>query len=257
MLEALPAFEQRRPKETNVCASVRNDFDLSEECDSGYYGVESCEECGYCRDDDVCNNTNGHCPRGCRDNFDGDRCDKCKSGYYGVESCEECGYCRDDDVCNNTNGHCPRRCREGFAGDRCDMTARESSASQDGGDIAGPVVGGLLGAGALIGLSILLAAIIRRRRSRDTPNSRDPEEKVNGRRAQSSHEDAQVRVDTEGLQTETSDADTHYESLEKYENPDDIKPYSTLQTDHDNPTNMNIQQNKKPVLYHNTAGDKT
>ncbi|KAK7481944.1 hypothetical protein BaRGS_00026852, partial [Batillaria attramentaria] len=91
------------------------------ECNTGYYGVESCEECGYCRDDDVCNNTNGHCPRGCRDNFDGDLCNKCDSGYYGVESCEECGYCRDDDVCNNTNGHCLRGCRVNFDGDRYKM----------------------------------------------------------------------------------------------------------------------------------------
>ncbi|KAK7461586.1 hypothetical protein BaRGS_00038671, partial [Batillaria attramentaria] len=130
------------------------------------------------------------------------------------------------------------------------MTASESS----GGDIVGPVVGSVLGAGALIGLSILLAAIIRRQRSRDAPTSRDSDER---REAQFSPEDAQARVDTEGLKTETSDADTHYESLEKYENPDDMKPYSTLEASHGRRTNVNIQGDKEAVLYHNVTGYKT
>ncbi|KAK7493643.1 hypothetical protein BaRGS_00015155 [Batillaria attramentaria] len=180
---------------------------------------------------------------------------ECQVGYYyGVGSCEECGHCLPGDVCDKHNGHCLHGCRDGFDGELCDLTASESSGTQDGGDIVGPVVGGLLGAGALIGLSILLAAIIRRQRSRDGPTSRDCDER---REAQFSPEDAQARVDTEGLKTDTSDADTHYESLEKYENPDDIKPYSTLEASHGRRTNVNIQGDKEAVLYHNITSYKT
>nr|KAG5695715.1 hypothetical protein BaRGS_004460 [Batillaria attramentaria] len=58
--------------------------------------------------------------------------------------------------------------------------------------------------------------------------------------------------DTEGDKTETTDPDGNYSRLENYENPDDIRPYSMLQTDRGHNTNINIQGDKEAVLYHNT-----
>ncbi|KAK7461584.1 hypothetical protein BaRGS_00038669, partial [Batillaria attramentaria] len=169
------------PGNTGIITCQQNDGRCTTGCTSGWRGPTCTLPCAM------------NCDGGC-DQYDG-TCRECKSGYYGVESCEECGYCRDDDVCNNTNGHCPRGCRDNYDGDRCDT--------------------------------------------------------------EFSDEDTQVRVDTEGLQTETSDADTHYESLEKYENPDDIKPYSTLEPSHGRRTNVNIQGDKEAVLYHNITSYKT
>ncbi|KAK7493617.1 hypothetical protein BaRGS_00015129 [Batillaria attramentaria] len=57
--------------------------------------------------------------------------------------------------------------------------------------------------------------------------------------------------DTEGDKTETTDPDGNYSRLENYENPDDIRPYSMLQTDRGHNTNINIQGDKEAVLYHN------
>ncbi|KAK7461585.1 hypothetical protein BaRGS_00038670, partial [Batillaria attramentaria] len=271
-----PCSDKCSPDNNKTVTCEQDDGRCSSGCVVGWHGNVCDTPCSdKCSRDNnktvTCEQDDGRCSSGCVNGWydpqcttacvrncevcdrDSGACTKCDSGYYGVESCEECGYCREDDVCNNHNGHCPRGCRDGFDGDLCNMTASESS----GGDIVGPVVGSVLGAGALIGLSILLAAIIRRQRSRDAPTSRDSDERGE---AQFSPEDAQARVDTEGLKTlkrETSDADNHYESLEKYENPDDMKPYSTLETDHGRLTNVNIQGDKEAVLYHNVTGDKT
>ncbi|KAK7486580.1 hypothetical protein BaRGS_00022246 [Batillaria attramentaria] len=211
------------------------------ECDSGYYGVESCEECGYCSEGDVCNNTNGHCPRGCRDGFDGDRCDKCASNRWSSDCSLSCGQCAGDGSCYVHNGHCVNGCVQGFGGDNCTLEIVASTVPpQDGGNLTGPIVGGLLGAGALIGISVLLAAFMiirRRRKSRDTPKPADTDS------AHVSSEITPVRDVTEGdkPETETPGNESNYAQLERYENPDDIRPYSMLQDGGKLPKYINIQ----------------
>lgn len=44
-------------------------------CRDQYYGSDCNTPCGHCKDDDVCNNVTGHCPRGCRRQWMGNRCD--------------------------------------------------------------------------------------------------------------------------------------------------------------------------------------
>lgn len=44
-------------------------------CLDQYYGSDCNTPCGHCKDDDVCNNVTGHCPRGCRRQWMGNRCD--------------------------------------------------------------------------------------------------------------------------------------------------------------------------------------
>lgn len=44
-------------------------------CRDQYYGSDCNTPCGHCKDDDVCNNVTGHCPRGCRKQWMGNRCD--------------------------------------------------------------------------------------------------------------------------------------------------------------------------------------
>ncbi|KAK7461571.1 hypothetical protein BaRGS_00038656 [Batillaria attramentaria] len=138
------------------------------------------------------------------------------------------------------------------------VKATGNSDTQDGATIVGPIVGSVLGAALLIGLFILLAAlIIRKRRSREVPSSGE----TNGRRTevQFSPDNAVQSVDTDGNKPETSDPDSNYARLENYENPDDIRPYSMLQTDHGHSANISIQGDKEAVLFHNTrtTGDKT
>nr|KAG5704331.1 hypothetical protein BaRGS_012640 [Batillaria attramentaria] len=68
-----------------------------------------------------------------------------------------------------------------------------------------------------------------------------------------------LNVDAQENKPETSDPESNYAPLENYENPDDIRPYSMLQTNRGRPTNINIQGDEEAVLYHNTdtTGDKT
>lgn len=44
-------------------------------CRDQYYGSDCNTSCGHCKNDDVCNNVTGHCPRGCRRQWMGNRCD--------------------------------------------------------------------------------------------------------------------------------------------------------------------------------------
>nr|KAG5686707.1 hypothetical protein BaRGS_003034 [Batillaria attramentaria] len=68
-----------------------------------------------------------------------------------------------------------------------------------------------------------------------------------------------LSVVTQENKPETSDPESNYAPLENYENPDDIRPYSMLQTNRGRPININIQGDEDAVLYHNTGttGDKT
>ncbi|KAK7486583.1 hypothetical protein BaRGS_00022249, partial [Batillaria attramentaria] len=63
------------PDNNGTITCEQDDATCTKECDSGYYLADSCKECGYCRDNDTCDNHNGHCPQGCRDGYGGDRCD--------------------------------------------------------------------------------------------------------------------------------------------------------------------------------------
>ncbi|KAK7461577.1 hypothetical protein BaRGS_00038662, partial [Batillaria attramentaria] len=76
---------------------------------------------------------------------------------------------------------------------------------------------------------------------------------------QFSTDNAMLSVVTQENKPETSDPESNYAPLENYENPDDIRPYSMLQTNRGRPTNINIQGDEDAVLYHNTGttGDKT
>ncbi|KAK7486578.1 hypothetical protein BaRGS_00022244 [Batillaria attramentaria] len=140
-----------------------------------------------------------------------------------------------------------------------------SDETQDGGNLAGPLVGGLLGAGALIGIAILLAAfIIRRRRSRDTSNSADTDGGMYMDKeyflspVHFSSGNAPIEDVTEGdkPETETPGNESNYAQLEKYENPDDIRPYSVLQDGGKLPKYLNIQSDQETALYQNTTVSK-
>lgn len=44
-------------------------------CGDQYYGSDCNTPCGHCRNNDVCNNVTGRCPRGCQNQWSGYRCD--------------------------------------------------------------------------------------------------------------------------------------------------------------------------------------
>ena len=47
-----------------------------------YYGNDCNTPCGQCKEDDVCNNVTGECPRGCKPLWTGPRCDGKKILFY-------------------------------------------------------------------------------------------------------------------------------------------------------------------------------
>ena len=49
-------------------------FLLNLECSDGTYGKECQDTCGYCVDQYVCHHTNGSCPNGCENGFQGRLC---------------------------------------------------------------------------------------------------------------------------------------------------------------------------------------
>nr|KAG5699348.1 hypothetical protein BaRGS_004285 [Batillaria attramentaria] len=67
--------------------------------------------------------------------------------------------------------------------------------------------------------------------------------------------DASIRDVTEGdkPETETPGNESNYAQLEKYEDPDDIRPYSMLQDGGKHPNYLNIQSDQERVLYQNTT----
>ncbi|KAK7461575.1 hypothetical protein BaRGS_00038660, partial [Batillaria attramentaria] len=226
-------------------------------CRSGFYGTQCQAQCGYGCITKICDRQNGACSS-CDALWSPPNCAECRDGYYGAETCRPCGHCTNNTVCDNNDGHCPDGCDDGYAGDLCDVKATGNSDTQDGASIVGPIVGSVLGAALLIGLFILLAAlIIRRRRSQEVASPPDPSERRT--EVQFSTDNAMVSVDAQENKPETSDPESNYAPLENYENPDDIRPYSMLQTNHGRPTNINIQGDEDAVLYHNTGttGDKT
>lgn len=48
---------------------------LSSVCSEYIYGTDCNTPCGHCKDKDVCDNTTGHCPNGCQNQWTGDRCE--------------------------------------------------------------------------------------------------------------------------------------------------------------------------------------
>ena len=57
-------------------------FSLNLECSDGTYGKECQDMCGYCADLDVCHHTNGSCPNGCKDGYQGILCKARKLTCY-------------------------------------------------------------------------------------------------------------------------------------------------------------------------------
>lgn len=45
------------------------------ECSAGHYGNDCNSICGNCKDKDVCDGGDGHCPNGCKENWQGPKCD--------------------------------------------------------------------------------------------------------------------------------------------------------------------------------------
>ena len=52
---------------------------LLTECNPGTYGENCKESCGYCKDRQACDITNGTCPTGCQAGYGGDIC---KTGEF-------------------------------------------------------------------------------------------------------------------------------------------------------------------------------
>ncbi|KAK7493652.1 hypothetical protein BaRGS_00015164 [Batillaria attramentaria] len=200
------------------------------ECETGYYGVESCEECGYCRDD-VCNNHNGHCPRGCRDGFDGDRCDRCNRTRWGSNCSLPCGQCAGDGSCDMDTGRCISGCLEGFEGEACTLKLLPVL-SKDSSIPAGPVIGGVLGAVALVGVTVLLGILIKRRRGLREAATAGGDASACPTGANNSPGATQSSICPENNKTGT---DVTYAPLEEYFHPDDLSPYTTLSTDRSHP----------------------
>ncbi|KAK7489627.1 hypothetical protein BaRGS_00019022, partial [Batillaria attramentaria] len=99
----------------------------------------------------------------------------------------------------------------------------------------GAIVGAVLGAGVFIGICVLLGAflIIRSRRSRTPSQSQEFSGNMTSR-----VQEKETAVDfsgdsdrqSEGPAREQDDGSDNYDKLASYENSDDIKPYTSLQT---------------------------
>ncbi|KAK7486517.1 hypothetical protein BaRGS_00022183 [Batillaria attramentaria] len=156
--------------------------------------------------------------------------------------------CAGDGSCDMDTGRCISGCLEGFDGDDCTLKVMSS--------ITGLLVGGLLGAGALLGVSVLLAAfIIRgRQRPRDSASSDDPNGCQTGVYVPSG--DIRTRDNADGDTTESEpqpsgSSESVYTPLEIYENPYLIRTYSVLRIGRGHAANGNTQGDHSAAPYEN------
>ncbi|KAK7493648.1 hypothetical protein BaRGS_00015160 [Batillaria attramentaria] len=252
--EAVLFHNTRTTGDKTRCARDMYGADCTQVCSPHCAAAKCDEECSS-QCDGPCDIGNGDC-FSCKGQFTPPLCIGCRSGFYGTQCEAQCGYGCITNTCDRQNGACS--CDALWSPTNCAVKATGNSDTQDGATIVGPIVGSVLGAALLIGLFILLAAlIIRRRRSREVASPPDPSERRT--EVQFPTDNAMLSVDAPENKPETSDPESNYAPLENYENPDDIRPYSMLQTNRGRPTNINIQGDEEAVLYHNTdtTGDKT
>ncbi|KAL8606150.1 hypothetical protein ACOMHN_067133 [Nucella lapillus] len=90
------------------------------------------------------------------------QCTECEDGRYGAGCTQTCGQCKGAAVCNKTDGHCSN-CQPGWKLPTCNTEI------SDGGDKetvnTNAIIGSVLGGSLIIGICIILAVIILKRRS--------------------------------------------------------------------------------------------
>ncbi|XP_061168121.1 uncharacterized protein LOC133177046 [Saccostrea echinata] len=112
---------------TGACPSI------DQNCQNRTYGVNCLEQCGNCRNNDVCNIETGACPNGCTAGYNGTLCkDACLAGHYGENCLQTCSqFCKNNRVCNSVTGSCPEGCSAGYQGSTCDQTCENGTYGQD------------------------------------------------------------------------------------------------------------------------------
>uniref|UniRef100_A0A8C2Z2P1 Scavenger receptor class F member 1 n=1 Tax=Cyclopterus lumpus TaxID=8103 RepID=A0A8C2Z2P1_CYCLU len=84
-------------------------------CEAGKYGSGCQMSCGFCKDKQLCSDTDGSCDA-CESGWNGTQCDRpCPSGSYGDGCQEKCPRCRNNEPCDPKTGKC-WRCDPGWTG---------------------------------------------------------------------------------------------------------------------------------------------
>ncbi|XP_061185081.1 multiple epidermal growth factor-like domains protein 10 [Saccostrea echinata] len=91
-------------------------------CDSGKFGLNCDQSCGFCLRKEQCHHLNGTCLNGCDRGYQGDNCTQvCPEGQYGYNCLDMCNInCREWKRCDRKTGQCYNGCQAGWKEMRCD-----------------------------------------------------------------------------------------------------------------------------------------
>ncbi|KAK7478586.1 hypothetical protein BaRGS_00030185 [Batillaria attramentaria] len=177
---------------------------------------------------------------------------RCPHGTYGNGCNKTCGKGCFNRECNDTSGHCT--CDDQWNQPLCNVTSDKDSA-----DLVGPLVGAILGAGVLIAVSVLAAALLMRsRRSQDAGRA---EEGVTRKSTDTTQETAFAATHPADVSSQGSPEDTAtedpYDQLENLENTrDERAPYTGLEPGASATHVQESQYEKLAVQYSNTEDVK-
>ncbi|KAK7452245.1 hypothetical protein BaRGS_00039756, partial [Batillaria attramentaria] len=148
-------------------------------------------------------------------------------GHYSPNlGCKACGAgCEDVTSCDPLTGLCS--CQRGWEPPTCHVS------SDDGGSNTGAIVGAVVGVGIVICITILVTGLLIRSRRLPQPTLEHSETPQNS--AAEGHEAAtECRADFEATNGEgigeQGDVSHNYDTPRSYENADDIRFYTSLET---------------------------